>query len=256
MAPPSLPAGFVDAHRRHLDGISYDPDRFALAARDFPVVWRLDGARYAQVEEATGLPAAIVAAIHWRESAANFGTYLHNGQRLGQRTTIVPKGVLHHEWEPAAVDAIESHWVWAEAAGIPADRCDRALWAAFCERYNGLGYWCRDKPSPYVYSGTSVYVGGKFVADHKYDALAVDSQPGCMLLWHLLEGEQALPTYRRGMRGPGIASLQRQLDVTDDGDFGPATEAMVKAWQKAALLKPDGIFGPASWGALLGSRCV
>lgn len=54
--------------------------------------------------------------------------------------------------------------------------------AAFAERYNGLGYYNKDKISPYVYSGTSIYTGGKYVRDGVYDANVVDKQPGVYIL--------------------------------------------------------------------------
>ncbi len=47
------------------------------------------------------------------------------------------------------------------------------------ERYNGLGYYHKGLPSPYVWSGTDQYVKGKYVADGVFDPNAVDSQLGC-----------------------------------------------------------------------------
>jgi hypothetical protein len=47
------------------------------------------------------------------------------------------------------------------------------------EEYNGLGYASRDKPSPYVWSGTDQYVSGKYVRDGVYDPNVVDQQLGC-----------------------------------------------------------------------------
>jgi len=43
----------------------------------------------------------------------------------------------------------------------------------------------------------------------------------------------ALPTLRRGSRGPEVAMLQRQLGVNDDGIYGPQTEAVVRAYQSS-----------------------
>ena len=56
----------------------------------------------------------------------------------------------------------------------------------------------------------------------------------------------------RGSEGPQVAQLQRQLgDVTVDGDFGPQTEAAVRAFQRRTPgLKVDGIVGPATAAAL------
>jgi hypothetical protein len=55
----------------------------------------------------------------------------------------------------------------------------------------------------------------------------------------------------RGSQGPQVAELQRQLGVTVDGDFGPRTEAAVRAFQRRTPgLKVDGIVGPATAAAM------
>ena len=55
----------------------------------------------------------------------------------------------------------------------------------------------------------------------------------------------------RGSQGPQVAVLQRQLGVTVDGDFGPETEAAVRAYQRrTAGLRVDGIVGPMTAAAL------
>lgn len=58
------------------------------------------------------------------------------------------------------------------------------------------------------------------------------------------------PTIRRGARGDLVKQMQRKLKLADDGVFGPATEAAVRAFQRKLKLVPDGIVGPASWRAL------
>lgn len=68
------------------------------------------------------------------------------------------------------------------------------------------------------------------------------------------------PTLRKGDKGEAVAQLQTMLaehgyDLGKwgiDGDFGSATEKAVKAFQKDAGLKVDGIVGPATWAALDG----
>jgi len=65
---------------------------------------------------------------------------------------------------------------------------------------------------------------------------------------------------RIGMRGSEVVKLQERLkrlgffngDV--DGDFGPSTEAAVKAAQQRYGLEPDGIAGGATWDALTRRR--
>ena len=63
------------------------------------------------------------------------------------------------------------------------------------------------------------------------------------------------PTLRKGDQGEDVARLQNDLDVPwliADGDFGPATEFVVKGFQQVKRLTPDGIVGPQTWAALEG----
>ena len=57
------------------------------------------------------------------------------------------------------------------------------------ETYNGLGYFQRGVPI-YVYSGTDQYMSGKYVADGRYRANAVDQQIGVMPLLGALDAIQ------------------------------------------------------------------
>lgn len=59
-------------------------------------------------------------------------------------------------------------------------------------------------------------------------------------------------TVRRGSRGDTVVAVQRALEITADGIFGPGTEAHVKEWQAAKGLVADGIVGPKTLSALLG----
>lgn len=67
------------------------------------------------------------------------------------------------------------------------------------------------------------------------------------------------PILTRGARDDAaVEALQRALvaaglGVAIDGDFGPATEAAVKMFQRGHRLDPDGIVGPATWSALTGN---
>lgn len=62
---------------------------------------------------------------------------------------------------------------------------------------------------------------------------------------------QARPTLRRGMRGLFVASLQAALGINPPtGNFGPVTEARLRAWQRERSLVPDGIAGPKTWSML------
>jgi cell wall-associated NlpC family hydrolase len=51
-------------------------------------------------------------------------------------------------------------------------------------------------------------------------------------------------------RGPAVALLQQRVGAAVDGVFGNGTFRLVKRFQRAHGLKPDGIVGPATWAAL------
>ena len=66
------------------------------------------------------------------------------------------------------------------------------------------------------------------------------------------------PLLRLGSEGSDVRQLQAALNeaidagLAVDGDFGPATETAVKAYQRHAGLDDDGIYGPATAAALTG----
>lgn len=49
-----------------------------------------------------------------------------------------------------------------------------------------------------------------------------------------------------GSKGPQVSELQKKLGLTPDGDFGPKTDAAVKAFQTKNGLTADGIVGPTT----------
>lgn len=146
--------------------------------------WNENKDKYEAVEEATGMPAELVAAIHWREGSGNFNTYLHNGQKLGQTTTLVPKGIYFEDWTEAAIDAVTNYGTSLSSI----DPNNIETYYDYAEHYNGMGYANRGLPSPYVWAGTDNYEKGKYVADGKFDANYVDQQLGvAVMLRTLLE---------------------------------------------------------------------
>jgi peptidoglycan hydrolase-like protein with peptidoglycan-binding domain len=60
------------------------------------------------------------------------------------------------------------------------------------------------------------------------------------------------PTLRRGVTSELTKQVQAKVGVAVDGNFGPKTEAAVRAFQRAHGLVPDGIVGPKTWRALDG----
>lgn len=55
---------------------------------------------------------------------------------------------------------------------------------------------------------------------------------------------------RRGSKGDTVKKLQEALGLDADGDFGPGTEAALKAWQVEHDCTPDGIAGPQTLGKI------
>lgn len=76
--------------------------------------------------------------------------------------------------------------------------------------------------------------------------------------WQRMPADPDTPTVKRGSTGSAVVGLQKGLRTfggpgspTDpgpaDGDFGPRTEAAVKAYQAQHTLANDGVVGPRTW---------
>jgi peptidoglycan hydrolase-like protein with peptidoglycan-binding domain len=76
--------------------------------------------------------------------------------------------------------------------------------------------------------------------------------------WQRLPADPDTPVLKRGSTGIAVTALQKGLgrfggagSPTDpgaaDGDFGPRTEAAVKAYQAQHTLADDGVVGPRTW---------
>jgi lysozyme family protein len=131
---------------------------------------------YQAVSAKTGVPWAVIAVIHERESSQDWTASLAQGDPWSRVSVHVPAGRgPFKSWEEAAVDAL------VDCAPYAAHNTDWSIGGALTklEEYNGLGYASRGKPSPYIWSGTDQYVSGKYVRDGVYDPEAIDTQFGC-----------------------------------------------------------------------------
>lgn len=133
-------------------------------------------ARYQKVEKITGVPWWFIAVVHQREASQNWSTQLGQGDPLSKKSTHIPKGRGPFKtWEEGAVDAL------VNCAPFAARNKDWSIGGslAMLEKYNGLGYYNKGVPSPYIWAGTNQYTSGKYVADGVYNPSAVDTQLGC-----------------------------------------------------------------------------
>jgi hypothetical protein len=121
----------------------------------------------------------VVAALHNRESDADFQTYLGNGEPLSRKTVLVPKGRgPFASWEDGATDAL----LLKKLDTIDDWNVERCCYEI--ERFNGFGYrtYHPQVRSPYLWSFSNHYTAGKYVADGQFSASAVDKQCGAMPL--------------------------------------------------------------------------
>lgn len=133
--------------------------------------------RYQTVESETGVPWQLVGILHELECDCDFSKHLHNGDPLTARTVRVPagrpvEGQPPYTWHESALDALR-RLGWHRVVSWPITMALDML-----ERYNGLGYRSKGVPSPYLWSGTTAYLKGKYVRDGVYDPEAVSKQIG------------------------------------------------------------------------------
>jgi lysozyme family protein len=132
-------------------------------------------AQYLAVEARTGVPWFVIAALHSRESDADFATYLGNGERLDRKTMLVPKGRGPFDsWEAGAIDALALDGLDQVKTWSPERACFEI------EKFNGFGYRKRGVRSPYLWSFSNHYARGKYVADGRFSATHVDEQCGAI----------------------------------------------------------------------------
>lgn len=201
-------------------------------------------ARYQAVEKTTGVPWWFTAVVHEREASQNWNTQLGQGDPLNKKSTHVPKGRgPFSTWEEGAVDAL------VNCAPYASKNTDWSPGGALSmlEKYNGIGYYNKGLPSPYVWAGTDQYVKGKYVADGKFDANAVDQQLGCAGLLKFMgifskgssSGTVAAGTVVAAGAGAAAASPTNYLPWIIGGTFVAALIAFLifdiysyKQWKK------------------------
>jgi lysozyme family protein len=175
---PALRREFEDL----LDRCDIRPER---AAEVDQIIARIvqNRARYENVAAETGVPWYVIAAIHAMETGLRFDRHLHNGDPLTGRTVQVPaghprSGAPPFTWEVSAKDALA-----LRDLGRDTDwRVGSMLYEL--EGYNGWGYRLHHPHvlTPYLWSGSTNYTSGKYVADGRWSDTAVSKQCGAAVL--------------------------------------------------------------------------
>jgi lysozyme family protein len=197
-----------------LDRCDIRPDR---AAEVDQIVGRLvqHRARYETVAAETGVPWYVIAVIHAMETGLRFDRHLHNGDPLTARTVMVPAGHPRagqppFTWEASAKDALALRDLSADTD-----------WSAGSmlyeiEGYNGWGYRLHHAHvlSPYLWSGSSHYTSGKYVADGRWSDTAVSKQVGAAALLRRMAERNLIKFVDQAAAGaqnqPLIVSWSRQ----------------------------------------------
>ncbi|MFL6835040.1 MAG: hypothetical protein ACJ8F0_20875 [Xanthobacteraceae bacterium] len=235
---PPTPEQTELGYHRMWDRAQIKPDKIA-PARKIARAIIANRAAYAAVEHATGVPWFMIGALHCRESDMNFSTHLHNGDSLKRRTYHVPagrpkQGSPPFQWHESAIDAL----TMAPHAldKVKAWSVERILYES--EKYNGWGYLKRGN-SPYLWSWTSEYHGGKYVADGVYDPRHWDEQPGCVALLKQLAALE-----------PAVAARLTHRAAT------PPNEVNEQATKRERLARASGVASGATGGGSETAKAV
>lgn len=133
-------------------------------------------ARFMNVQKECGVPALWLMPTFEREGPS-FNAYFGNGDPISHRTIDVPRGRGPFEsWESGCIDALNLDHV---------SQCVAWTWPAACyewEKWNGFGPRMHGRPTGYLWSGTSVYRGGKYVSDGVWSPGTWDHQLGTIIV--------------------------------------------------------------------------
>jgi hypothetical protein len=148
------------------------------------------------------------------ETGLRFDRHLHNGDPLTRRTTHVPAGRPKDgeppfEWEASAADALKLRRLGPDTDWSLAGMLYEI------EGFNGWGYRLHHAHvlSPYLWSFSSHYLSGKYVADGTWSDTAASKQCGAAVIL-------------RRMAERGVISFADQPSPDEDDDI------LLVSWSK------------------------
>ena len=171
---------------------------------------------------------------------------------------MLAKVVSEEGLEPPFGDSDLRRWMWVDAWkpwGTPVPVAQR--------QPGDICLWLGNPHHIALYTGDARYIGGnqgdKLTIAPFRTPDVVRRAPGVTgdVIVADISDPARLPLLVQGDTGPYVEKLQRLLRVEIDGEFGPDTEAAVRAFQAAQRnLEVDGEVGPMTWAALLGQPVV
>lgn len=215
-------------------------------------------ARYEAVTAINGVPVVFIAPSFDREASSNFDRSPAQGDPLDRVSHDIPRGLGPYEgpdaWLHAALDAYRLDGL---------DRVKDWTWPRLCfegEAFNGFGPRLHRHRTGYLWAGTNIYDGGKYVADGVWDPSAIDHQLGIIpVARRMAELDHSLDLTNESLAPnalppPGFLSpeaLQRDLNLLGadpplevDGNYGRMTRRAIRAFQAKHGLEDDGVAGP------------
>lgn len=166
-------------------------------------------ARYQAIEKKTGVPWWVIAALHWRESDANFNTQLAQGDPLHRRSRNEPISGPFNTFEDSAVWALHHDRLDAQIDWT----IEKALY--WSEAWNGWGYYLfhPQTPSPYLWGASTVQKPGKFVRDHVWSSTEMDSQLGVAVIFKTLADLDRSIKFVRETPELGVVPVSTQVQA-------------------------------------------
>lgn len=220
------------------------------------------------------VPAAFLGALDLREGDCNRHLGIGQGDPWDRVSTHVPRGMgPWTSWLKANIFYV--HYDHLDDLSAPSYTMPYACWKG--EAWNGFGPRNHGRKTGYLWGGTNIYTGGKYVADGVWKSDAHDTQPGIIPVILTLVNAypelafDQLPTLQDAPPTAPIAApaglgggnesttalqdaLNKLLNLNPplelDGSYGRMTRNAVRDFQRAHGLQVDGVAGPKTLAAV------